>query len=578
MTTAPTDETTRTSLRLWPAVAFVVLIWLLKLGVPRFAPDAIPLDMIGGAVGAVLVFLWWLFFSRAPWSERLGGAALMVVALLVTRQFLDVTLARAGMGLIFYIHALPVLATAMVIWAAATRGLPLATRRATMVATIVIACGVWTFVRTDGVTGSFSSQFAWRWSQTAEERLLALAADEPMSTAPATRADAATMDTGPGWPGFRGPNRDSVIPGVRIETDWTTSPPVELWRRPIGPGWSSFAVRGDLFYTQEQRGEEEIVAAYSVTTGEPMWRHRDPVRFWESEGGVGPRGTPTVRGDRVYALGATGILNALNADDGARVWSRDVAADSGVAIPGWGFASSPLVVGDMVVIAASGRLVAYDLVTGEPRWLGPAQGGGYSSPHLLEIDGVLQIVLMGGPKATSVSPADGTVLWEHEWPAGSRIVQPALTADGDLLISGGERTGLRSIAVAQGAGGWATEERWTTNRLKPYYSDFVIHDGHAYGFDGTILACIDVATGERKWKGGRYGTGQLVLLRDQSVLLVVTEDGELALVAAAPDQFTELALVPAMNGKTWNHPVLVDDLLLVRNGQEMVAFRLTLAG
>jgi len=280
----------------------------------------------------------------------------------------------------------------------------------------------------------------------------------------------------------------------------------------------------------------------------------------------------------VYALGATGILNALNADDGARVWSRDIVADSGVAIPGWGFASSPLVVGDMVVIAASGRLVAYDLVTGEPRWLGPDQGGGYSSPHLLEIDGVLQIVLMGGPKATSVSPADGTVLWEHEWPAGSRIVQPALTADGDLLISGGERTGLRSIAVAQGPGGWATEERWTTNRLKPYYSDFVIHDGHAYGFDGTILACIDVATGERKWKGGRYGTGQLVLLRDQSVLLAITEDGELALVAAAPDQFTELALVPAINGKTWNHPVLVDDLLLVRNGQEMVAFRLTLAG
>jgi hypothetical protein len=136
---------------------------------------------------------------------------------------------------------------------------------------------------------------------------------------------------------------------------------------------------------------------------------------------------------------------------------------------------------------------------------------------------------------------------------------------------------MRRIAVAHGPGGWTVAERWTSAGLKPYFNDFVVHNGYAFGFDGSILACIDLKDGKRKWKGGRYGNGQLVVLPDQDVLLVLSEEGELALVAAAPDQFKELARFPAIEGKTWNHPVLVGDRLLVRNGQEMAAFRLPLA-
>jgi outer membrane protein assembly factor BamB len=330
-------------------------------------------------------------------------------------------------------------------------------------------------------------------------------------------------------------------------------------------------------YTQEQRGEYEIVACYSRKTGEPVWIHRSEARFWESNAGAGPRGTPTLHKDRVYAFGATGILSALNAADGTEVWWRNAASDTGAKIPGWGFSSSPLVIDDVVIIAVAGQLAAYDLATGDPRWFGPKGGTDYSSPHRFTIDGVTQILLMNGPGTTSVAPDNGKVLWEHKLPAGTRIVQPALIADGDVLVSEGERHGMRLIAVARGSDGWTIQERWASIGLKPYFNDFVVHNGHAFGFDGSILSCIDLKDGTRKWKGGRYGHGQLLLLADQDLLLVLSENGELALVGANAEQFAEIARYPAIEGKTWNHPVLVDNILLVRNGQEMAAFRLSLA-
>jgi outer membrane protein assembly factor BamB len=566
------EPTSQIPLRLWPGVVIVVLQWLARFVLPIFVPEALAFGAIGGILGGLAVVVWWGFFSRAPRSERWGAVVLMIVALVATQHILHESIATGMMGMMFFLYAIPALSLAFVAWAVATRRLADGPRRAAMVATILLASGVWALVRTGGITGDADSDFAWRWAETPEERLLAQAGSEPTALPSAPAA----ADTGADWPGFRGPARDGIIPGVRIETDWSASPPVELWRRPIGPGWSSFAVRGDLLYTQEQRGEDEVVACYKVTTGEPVWRHRDAARFWESNAGAGPRATPTLSNGRVYTFGGTGILNALDAGDGAVVWSRNAASDTDTEVPTWGFASSPLVVDDVVIVAAAGALAAYDVATGESRWFGPAGGASYSSPHLFTIDGVGQVLLLSEAGATSVAPADGTLLWEHAWP-GHPIVQPALTAEGDVLISVSAESGTRRIAVAHGSDGWTVEERWTSSRLKPYFNDFVVHDGHAFGFDGRILACIDVEDGERKWKGGRYGNGQLFLLPDQDVLLVLSEDGELALVGATPDQFTELARFPAIEGKTWNHPVLVGDVLLVRNDQEMAAFRLSLA-
>jgi outer membrane protein assembly factor BamB len=370
---------------------------------------------------------------------------------------------------------------------------------------------------------------------------------------------------------------------VRIATDWSGSPPVELWRRKAGPGWSSFAVGGGLLYTQEQRGPDEIVTCREVATGRRVWRHKDAARFWESNAGAGPRATPTLFEGRVYTCGATGIVNALDAADGTAAWSRDLASDTGVKTPHWGFASSPLVVDDLVIVAARGKLIAYDRATGTPRWQGPSDAGGYSSPQLATLGGVRQVLLLNGDGVLSVAPRTGKQLWAHAW-SGDGIVQPTLTTDGDVLIGTGSGIGsdsgmgVRRLAVAYGPTGWTAQERWTSVGLKPYFNDVVVHAGHAYGFDGGFLACIDLADGQRKWKGGRYGYGQVILVRDQDLLVVLSEKGELALVAATPEQFKELARLRAIEGKTWNHPVLAGDVLLARNGQEMVAYRLSRAG
>ncbi len=537
-------------------------------------------SVLGGFLGGGLALLvWWAFFSRAPHLERRGAIVLMIAAVAGTQRILDSSIAGAGMGKLFYAYVAPVLGLALAGWALAAGRLAAGPRRLALAAAILAACGVFACLRTEGVTGGFHSQFAWRWAKTSEQKLLEGAGAEPASPA-AVRAPAEAARTEADWPGFRGPHRDGVVTGVRIKTDWTSAPPVELWRRPVGPGWSSVAVHNALLYTQEQRGDFEAVACYDVNTGKPVWIHRDATRFWESNGGAGPRGTPAVHEGRVYALGATGILNALDAGSGAVVWTRNAEADTGAKRPGWGFSGSPLVVGDAVIVAASGRLAAYDVATGKPRWLGPEGDESYSSPQLLTIGGVAQVLLLSGDRVTSVAPADGRVLWENGW-KGFASLQPAMTADGGVLISTsspGGGFGIRRLAVAQGPSGWTAKEVWTSTGLKPYFNDFVVHNGYAYGLDGAILACIDLKDGQRKWKGGRYGSGQVVLLADQGLLLVSSEEGEVALVAAAPGHFSEMARFRAVEGKTWNHPVVAGGVLLVRNGREMVAFRLPLAG
>jgi outer membrane protein assembly factor BamB len=563
----------RKSLRLWPGVIAVVLQWLGWFLLPVVLPQATFIGLLIGVLGGLAILLWWLLFSRAPWVERIGAPLLIVGALILTKRLVHPSIAGGGMGMLLYILAIPVFGLVLVAWAVVTRRFTAGARRVALLATILLGCSVFLVIRTGGLTAEFDNDFHLRWTKTPEQQLLAQASEE--TAAPANSPAPTTAESG--WSGFRGPQRDSTVHGVRIKTDWSAAPPVQLWRRPVGPAWSSFAVYNGRLYTQEQRGEEEIVACHDLSTGKPVWKHSDRARFYESNAGPGPRATPTLSNGRVYTQGATGIVNVLDAATGAVVWTRNAVNDTGAKVPGWGIAGSPLVVNDLVIVAASGNLVAYDLASGKPRWQGPTGGSGYSSPQLVTINGVQQVVLLNSNGAISVSPADGKVLWEHKW-EGVPIVQPGVAPNGDLLLSVSESSGLRRLAVAQGSAGWTVQERWTTEDMNPWFNDFVVHNGHAYGFNGSSLVCVNLEDGKLKWKGKRYGFGQLILLPEQEVLLIMSEQGELALAKAASDQFTELGHFPALEGKTWNHPVLVGDVLLVRNDHEMAAFRLSSEG
>ena len=602
------DAPSRRPLRLWPGVIIAAALWLTRLGAPLADTSTeFLVRVLGGFVGAFAVLVWWLGFSGASWRDRIIALVALVAAVAGTWA-----LGHPSMLVWLLWYAPALLTVALVAGAAAGRGLGDRARRVVMAAAIMLPCAAVMPLRIAGVGGNGLAAFEWRWTQTSEQRLLSRVDEEPVVASLSDRlgdaprdvastpsnSESAASSKGSGaseprvvaarepsaaskfmWAGFRGAERNGTLPGVRIETDWAASAPVLMWRRPIGPGWASFAVSGDVLYTQEQRGPDEIISAYKVLTGEPVWRHRDRARLEDPMGGPGPRATPTLGGDRVYTFGSTGILNALDQATGSILWSRDAAKDLNAAVPTWGFSSSPLLVDDVVVVAVGGTLAAYERTNGRPRWVGPAGGDSYSSPQVVTIDGVTQIVLMDSGGTTSVAPATGKAFWTYPWNARLPvlpIVQPARLEDGGIVV-GDSTSGIRRLAATLQNKEWTVTERWASNSLKPYFNDFVVHRGHAYGFDGSILASVDLANGVRNWKAGRYGQGQLLLLPDQDVLLVMSEEGELALVQATPDRFTELARVPALSGKTWNHPVLVGDVLLVRNSEEMAAFRLALA-
>jgi outer membrane protein assembly factor BamB len=359
----PSDEPIKQkTLRLGPGIVIVTLQWLVWFAVPLVVPGTAVVGVFGGLVGGLAILVWWTIFSRAPRFERWGAVIIMIIAMVLTSQLLHESIATAMQGNMFLIFSIPVMSLALVGWAVGSRNLSDGVRRVTMVITILVASGLWTLLRTEGMTGEARHDFAWRWAETKEERFLAQT-DEGKTTHSLVSATKVTESE---WPGFRGPNRDGIVRGIKIVTDWSASPPAEIWRRPIGPGCSSFTVQATLLYTQEQRGDDEIVACYSLATGEPVWIHCDAARFWDSHAGAGPRSTPTLSDGYVYTFGATGIFNVLNAGNGDVFWSRNAASDTDTEIPGWGFTSSPLVVDDVVIVATAGSLVAYDITTGDP--------------------------------------------------------------------------------------------------------------------------------------------------------------------------------------------------------------------
>jgi outer membrane protein assembly factor BamB len=377
-----------------------------------------------------------------------------------------------------------------------------------------------------------------------------------------------------GWSGFRGARQDGHYSAGPILTDWKALRP--LWRQPLGRGFASFVAANGHAFTIEQRGPKEVAVAYDVLTGRELWTSGWDASFIENQGGPGPRATPAVHDGTVFALGATGELRALDASNGKVRWRTNILKDADAGTPDFGIATSPLLVGNTVVTVPGGgdgkSVVAYDRASGSIAWSALDDDAAYSSPVRATLGGVEQIVIFLATRVVGLSPDRGALLWEHQWAAtgGNNAAQPVVVSDNRVFVSADDSGAL--IEIARDGDRVTAREVWRTSRMKNGFSSSVYHDGFIYGIDQGILACIDAATGELKWKGGRYGSGQTLLASGH--LVITTGDGEVVLVRATPEGHQEVARTTAVEGSTWNHPALVDGFLLVRNGAQMAGFDL----
>jgi outer membrane protein assembly factor BamB len=412
----------------------------------------------------------------------------------------------------------------------------------------------------------------------AETTPAAAATVRPSGDVPAAEAPARPPASAPApyWIGFRGPDLGGRYDEQPIRTMWPASGLTPIWKQPVGEGYASFSIGGGRAYTIEQRGPLEVVAAYDVDTGREQWAATWDARFSETLGGDGPRATPAWHDGVVFALGAAGELRALDDRTGRTLWRTNILQDSQATNLQWGMAASPLVVDDLVVVLPGGghgqSVAAYDRRTGSRRWTALDDQQSYASPMLATLAGRRQIVVLSASRVMGLSPDRGDLLWQHPWTATVPFLaaQPVIVSGTRVFLSSAD--GAAVVEIDESDGRFSAREVWRTNRMKNDFAGSVLHDGHLYGLDKSILACLDAATGDLKWKGGRYGFGQLVLASGH--LIVLTEDGQLALVRATPERHDEIARFVAVEGKTWNYPALAGGRLLVRNLQEMAAFDL----
>ncbi len=567
--------------RRWPALVLVALgvacyfVIYLFWAVPDLVePVLMPVFMVymlGPAVCAVLLAVWWLVAGPARLRTRLlvaaaaaaTGAAAWAAAHPTARDYVWMQGIPGAVGAAALALLLPARLPSSRAVAAAALG--------------VAALLPWGLIRAHGVTGTFSMDWSFRWVASAEEAALAYdraGAGATGGSAGAVPAEAGASD----WPGFRGPKRDGVAPGGA--GDWAAAPPREVWRHPVGPAWSSVCVVGDRLFTQGQYDQEERVVCYHVVDGRELWRHAEANRHEDRESGPGPRATPTFHDQKVYALGAKGVLVCLDAGSGKLVWRADLKETSDVELPMWGVACSPLVAGGKVIVhpgfKAAPRLRAFDAADGKPAWSAGAGADGYSSPHLATLAGVPQVLIFASDGLSSHDPATGQELWHYEWKSkgvSQPVTQPLLLARDRVVFSaGGMRMGTRCVQVSHGSDGWSWQDLWETKKFNPGFNDFVHHSGSLYGLEMGRLVCLDAATGKERWRSGSYGAGQVLLAGDK--LLVQAEDGHLVLVQASPDGLEEVAAREALGDKTWNHPVIANGRLFVRNDRELVCFDL----
>jgi outer membrane protein assembly factor BamB len=381
------------------------------------------------------------------------------------------------------------------------------------------------------------------------------------------------------WPGFRGPLANGEYTEQTIITNWTTNGLKLLWTQACGGGYSSFAVSGWRAFTLEQRREKEALVAYNIENGHELWSSKWNAEFMEYHSDEGPRTTPLCDEDKVYCLGATGELRCVEASNGAVVWSTNIVTRHHAALPDYGLAASPLIVDEKLIVQPDAykgfSVVCYDKHNGNLLWHNLDLPMGYATPELVTIGGERQVVVCARPYIVGLRLSDGQELWRYEWQIINHerpITQPLLVNSNTFFVSAAYMTGCAEFQVTRDNDTWKAAELWHTKSMKAKFASPVLYKGKIYGLDEDILCCVDAATGEREWKDGRYGYGQVLLASGH--LVVLCANGDLALVKAEPDDFHEIARFPALHGKTWNAPAIAAGRLLIRNNAEMACYQI----
>ena len=388
----------------------------------------------------------------------------------------------------------------------------------------------------------------------------------------APTADAQPADGSTEWPQWRGPNRDGMSSLVPLNKEWTETGPPQMWRQPLGEGFSGMSISGSRLYTMYAKGTNEYAVCLNTVDGSEIWKVRSGAKYMESHGN-GPRCTPAVDGDRVYTLGASGELFALDAATGKVIWTRNLRMEFGSKRPTWGFTSSPLIEGNLVLIEAGGSndrsLMAFDKDSGEVVWGSGADPIGYSSPIAVDAVGKRQILFFTGAALVSLSPSNGAPNWRHEWPNSINPATPVFIAPDRVFVSSSYSIGGAMVQITQADTGLGVQELWFTKKMKNHFNSSVYYQGMLYGFDNAILTCIDAQTGEVKWKARGYGKG--TLLYADGHLVVLSEDGKLALVEANPNEHVEVSSAQILSGRCWTAPSLANGRLYLRNLEEIVS-------
>ncbi len=578
-TTVEQSPSARPALRLWPTwlCSLLMLIsMVLTVSAQIDNRTRFMIMMAGPLLSGVLFSISVLLLSRLSIREKLKLTAVAIAAPLICYAL---CVQESPLYTALWVYAVP-----LAIFTT-TGGLTYFARSATRIrnTSLLLLAGwmVFPLLRVDGFDGEYYAEFFWRWTPVHEQTLPALPELQPREPAFET-TDVPDAKPAGEWPRFRGPDENGISTASIPPLDWNASPPELLWKIPIGPGWSSFSCRGNRLFTQEQRGDREYVTCYDAATGELIWSHSDTDRFEEVVSGAGPRSTPSVEPGFVYALGGRGLLTCLQESTGSVVWQRDFQNEFSATVPMWGFSGSPHLINDLLVIYVGGPeygLTAFHKQTGEVVWSFASSGMNYTTVRSATFADQNCLLFCDGAGLHAINPVDGSEIWSYRPNGfqGTPMVDPQVTADGDLIMALGDGAGLTRLHVstqAEDDAEWQISEVWTSRFLRPSFNDSLLLDDLIFGFNQNIYSCIDASTGKRLWHGGRYKFGQAVMLQQSRQVIVAAEQGFVVLLQADPDRLTELGRVEVLDGKTWNHPIIANGCLYVRNATHAACLRL----